>query len=79
MIQNSVLLQNISVSLKVKSNHSHDRKILVSCLTCCALSSLIANSFHLWRAQLTISTVDLYCLLSVLIAGQTRGWHIKRQ
>ncbi len=55
-------------SLKVKSNRSHDRRILVSCLTCCALSSLIANSFHLWRAWLTISTVDLHCLLSVLFA-----------
>ncbi len=50
MIQTSVLLQYISVSSKVKSNLSHDRRILVSCLTCCALSSLIANSFHLWRA-----------------------------
>ncbi len=68
MIQNSVLLQNISVSLKVKSNLSHDRRILVSFLTCCALSSWIANSFHLWRAWLTISTVDLYCMVSVLFA-----------
>ncbi len=79
MIQNLVLLQHLSVSLKVKSNLSHDRRILMSCLTCCAVSSLIANSFHLWRAWLTISTADLHWLLSVLIVGQTRGWHIERQ
>jgi hypothetical protein len=44
MIQNLVLLQNISVSSKVMSNLSHETRILVSCLTCNALSYLIANS-----------------------------------